>query len=179
MNNIAVYLRVSTNEQETANQLPAIMAWCESHGYNKERIVFYQENESAWKDGHQRELARLRKELQTGKRKFDYLVVWALDRLSRQGIAAILHLINSFETRGCKVVSIQESWTDMPGGMRELFIAIAGWSAKYESDRRSERVRAGLERARQAGKQLGQRSGSKDKNPRKKKGYLLRYADRV
>ena len=88
MNNLAGYARVSTDEQTADNQVPAIMAWAESHGYNKERVEIYQENESAWRQGHQSELARLLRELRTGRRKYDYLVVFALDRLTRGGIRA-------------------------------------------------------------------------------------------
>ncbi len=53
----ACYLRVSTGQQDVSNQLPAIKAWCESRGYELAEI--YAENESAWRVGHQRELARL------------------------------------------------------------------------------------------------------------------------
>lgn len=172
---IAGYLRVSTNDQNADNQLPAIMAWGEAHGYNRERVELYQESESAWRDGHQRELSRLLSDLRTGKRKYDYLVVWALDRLSRQGIAATLQLINSFEVLGCKVVSIKEGWIADGGQMREVFAAMVAWAAKWESDRRSERTKAGLERARANGRKLGRPAGSKDKNKRKRTGYLLRY----
>lgn len=176
MNSIAGYLRVSSKKQETDNQLPSIQAWAESHGYNTPRLELYQENESAWVAGHQKELSRLLADLRTGKRKFDYLVVWSLDRLSRQGIAATLQLINSFEALGCKVVSIQESWVAESGPMREVFAAMAAWAAKFESDRRSERTRAGLERVKKSGKKLGRPPGRKDKQQRHRAGYLQRWA---
>lgn len=175
MNSCAAYLRVSGPGQEVANQLPTIQAWAASRGYDS-RLEIYQETESAWKQGHQKELARLLSDLRTGRRKYDYLVTWSLDRLSRQGIAATLQLINSFESLGCKVISIQESWVAESGPMREVFAAMAAWAAKFESDRRSERTKAGLARARGEGKQLGRPTGAKDKNGRHKAGYLLRYA---
>ena len=76
-----------------------------------ELTEIYAENESAWRNGHQKELARLLGDLRSGRRKFDILLVWSLDRLSRQGIGAILQLISTFETHDCQVISIQESWT--------------------------------------------------------------------
>ncbi len=170
----AAYLRVSTSEQTTDNQLPAIKVWCDSRGCELAEV--YQENESAWRDGHQRELARLLSDLRTGKRKYDYLVVWALDRVTRQGIASILGLVNTFKAHGCQVVSIQESWTEQSGPMAELLYSITAWVAKFESDRRSERVKAGQARALREGKSLGRPKGSKDKRRRRKSGYLLRYA---
>lgn len=171
---VAVYLRVSTKEQTAENQLPAIKAWCESRGYDL--VEVYQETESAWRNGHQKELSRLLSDIRSGKRRYGVLVVWALDRLCRQGIAAVLQLVSTFEVHGCNVISIQESWTQDTGPMREMFIAMVAWAAKFESDRRSERTKAGLDTARAKGKKLGRPQGSKDKGKRKRTGYLLRYA---
>lgn len=172
--NIACYIRVSTSEQTAENQLPAIKDFCKARWWPEPEV--YQENESAWRAGHQHELARLLRELRTGKRKIDFLVVWSLDRLSRQGIAATLQLINSFEVVGCKIVSLHESWISEEGPMREVFAAMAAWAAKYESDKKSENTKAGLARAVSQGKRLGRPMGSKDSRKRRSVGYLLRYA---
>lgn len=59
----------------------------------------------------------------------------------------------------------------------EILFAIAGWVARLESERKSERIKAGLARALKEGRKLGQPKGSKDRNPRRKSGYYLRYAD--
>lgn len=171
---VAAYLRVSTQEQSTDNQLPAIKAWCESRGY--ELAGVYAENESAWHNGHQAELSRLLADLRGGRRKYDVLIVWALDRLCRQGIGPVLQLVSSFEIYGCHVISIQESWTATDGPMRELFIAMAAWAGKFESDRLSERTKAGLDRARANGKTLGRPVGKRDgKKRRKKRPVVFKY----
>lgn len=174
MTKVALYLRVSTEEQTVANQLPALEAFARSRGY--EIVQVYQEQESAWKAGHQRELSRLLTDCREGKRKFDVVLVWALDRLSRAGAAAILNLINSFKSYGVRVISYQEPWTEAPGEIGEILYAIAGWVARMESQRRSERTLAGLDRARREGKKLGRPKGAKDKKRRETRGYLLRYA---
>ena len=173
----ALYLRVSTTEQNVDNQLPALEAYADSRGW--QIVETYRENESAWRAGHQRELARLLADIRGGKHKYDVLLIWALDRLSRQGIGPLLQLINSFEVYGCHVVSVNESWTHPDAGpMREMFIAMSAWAAKFESDRRSERTKAGLARAITNGKKLGRPAGKKDKGKRKRTGYLLRYANK-
>jgi DNA invertase Pin-like site-specific DNA recombinase len=173
----ALYLRVSTTEQNVDNQLPALEAYANSRGW--QIVETYRENESAWRAGHQRELARLLADIRGGKRKYDVLLIWALDRLSRQGIGPLLQLINSFEVYGCHVVSVNENWTHPDAGpMREMFIAMSAWAAKFESDRRSERTKAGLARAIANGKKLGRPAGKKDKGKRKCTGYLLRYANK-
>ena len=104
-------------------------------------------------------------------------MVWALDRLSREGAAAILNLIDTFKVYGVRVVSYQEAWTEAPGQIGEILYAITGWVARMESQRRSERTKAGIERARLEGKRIGRPKGSKDKEPRKRTGYQLRYAN--
>ncbi len=170
---VACYLRVSTGQQDVSNQLPAIQAWCDVQGYELAEI--YQENESAWRNGHQHELARFLHDLRNGRR-YDYLIIWALDRLCRQGIGPILQLIASIEAYRCHVVSIQESWTAVDGPTRELFIAMAAWAGKFESDRRSDRTRAGLARVKANGKRLGRPLGRKDGKPRRKKRpVVFRY----
>ncbi len=170
----ALYLRVSTSEQNTDNQYPALEAYAKSRGW--EICSVYSESESAWKAGHQKELAQLLADIRGGKRKYDILLVWALDRLSRQGAASILNLVNTLKAYGCRVVSLQESWTELPGELGEVLFAIAGWVARMESQRRSERTLAGLARTRAEGKLLGRPKGSKDKGKRHRAGYLLRYA---
>lgn len=173
---VAIYCRVSTEEQDYNNQLPAIKAWCDRNG--AEIVVLYQETASAWQAGHQAELARLLDDLRSGKHRYDYLVVWALDRLCRQGSAAILNLVNSFGQLGVKVISIQEPWTEAPGELGEIFLAIAGWSARIESKRRSERTKAGLDRVRKFGSKSGRGIGQrgKDNGQRHRAGYLNRWA---
>ena len=61
--------------------------------------------------------------------------------------------------------------------MQELLLSIVAWVAKMESNRRSERTKAGLARAVAEGKRLGQPLGSKDKKKRSRRGYLARWAE--
>ena len=164
---VAIYCRVSTNEQDATNQLLALEKWAGDRGWDI--VDVYQEEESAWKVGHQKELARLKAD--AGRRRFEAVLVWALDRFSREGAAAILNLINTFKVHGVKVYSYQESWTEAPGDIGEILYAIAGWVARMESKRLSERTKAGMERRRQdLGGSLPPRG--KDKRKRRRKGYF-------
>lgn len=160
-----IYARVSGKAQETANQIDILTTWARQKDF--EIVEIYQEQESAWKVGHQKELARLKADVI--RHRFEVVLVWALDRLSREGSAAILNLIDSLKAYGVRVLSYQESWTEAPGAIGEVLYAIAGWVAKMESQRRSERTKAGLARAIAQGKKLGRPKGSKDKRKRKKR----------
>ena len=58
-----------------------------------------------------------------------------------------LEIVHRLGKTGVQVFSYQEPWTEAGGELRDLLLAIAGWVAKMESNRRSERTRAGLQRA--------------------------------
>ena len=77
--------------------------------------------------------------------------------------------ISTLKTYGVKVWSYQEAWTEAPGELAEVLYAIAGWVARMESQRRSERTKAGLARLKALGKKLGRPKGSKDKKRRRKR----------
>jgi len=139
--------------------------WAEQRGF--EVVKVYEEEESAWKSGHQRVFARLIDDAR--QRRFQALLVWALDRLSREGALAILSLVHRLSTCGVKVLSYQESWTEAPGELAELLYAPTGWVARMESQRRSERTKAGLARVKAQGKRLGRPPGSKDKRKRRRR----------
>ena len=61
------------------------------------------------------------------------------------------------------MLSYQENWTETPGEIGELFYALTGWVARMESQRRSERTKAGLARVKAQGRKLGRPRGSRDK----------------
>jgi len=151
--------------QDNTNQLAVLLEWANQRGY--EVVKIYEEEESAWKNGHQKELANLIEDAR--KRKFQAVLVWALDRLSREGALAILSLVQKLSVHGVKVLSYQESWTEAPGEMAELLYALTGWVARMESQRRSERTKAGLARVKAQGKRLGRPPGSKDRRKRKRR----------
>ncbi|MFC1847647.1 recombinase family protein [Chloroflexota bacterium] len=163
----ALYLRVSSGDQNTDNQLPALEAYAASRGYEVTEVC--REEASAWKDGHQRELARLLQDIRSGYRHYDAVLVFALDRLSRQGPLTVLTLIDSFKAYGVKVESLNEPFTALPYGFDSVVYSFLAWVAKYESDRKSQNTRAGLDRARAAGKKLGRPIGKKDSKKRRKK----------
>jgi DNA invertase Pin-like site-specific DNA recombinase len=174
--NTAAYLRVSTEQQTYDNQFPAILDYCKANWWAEP--VVYAENESAWRVGHQKELSRLLYDIRSGKRKFDYLIVFALDRLSRQGPLAVLDLINNFKNYGVKVISIKEPFTNLPFGFDNVVYSFIAWASQYESERKSQNTKAGLVRTMIIGKtkagkpitKLGRPAGSKDKRQRKTTG---------
>ena len=74
----AAYIRCSTEQQTTDNQLPAIEALCKARGW--ELVKVYSENASAWHAGRQSELKRCIADAKHNHHSI--IVIWALDRLS-------------------------------------------------------------------------------------------------
>lgn len=163
---VAIYCRVSTNEQDIENQLSTLKDFAGRREF--EIVKIYQEEESAWHAGHQQELAKLIEDARAGK--FKVVLVWALDRLSRGGPLAIMTLVDRLSKNRVKVISYQESWTEAPGELYDILLAIAGWVARFESKRISERTKAGMERARKYGTRSGIPIGKRGKDKHKRKG---------
>jgi putative DNA-invertase from lambdoid prophage Rac len=164
----ALYLRVSTNEQDATNQLLALEGYAERHHLEIHHV--YKESATAWKRGHQAQLSQLLEDARAGH--FQLVLVWALYRLSREGPLAILRLVDRLKGYGVKVVSYQESWTEAPGDLADILYAITGWVARMESQRISERTKLGMARARAEGKPIGQRGPDKRKRQRRTRREL-------
>jgi DNA invertase Pin-like site-specific DNA recombinase len=86
------------------------------------------------------------------RREFDAVVTWALDRLSREGVAQTFEHIKTLLSFGVQYISFTEAHFRTTGPAGELMIAIAAWIAQQERVRLSERTKAGLEKARRAGR---------------------------
>jgi len=106
------------------------------------------------------------------------IYVWKLDRLSRS-LSHLLDLLAEFRNRKITLVSVSDGLnTAEDNAMSRAFWALISVFANLERDLIVERVRAGLDRAKREGIQLGRRKGSTDKQKRSTSGYHLRYAGR-
>lgn len=148
----AVYLRVSTESQELENQRAEIAPFIERRGW--ELVYAFEDTVSGGKTEKDRPgfVAMLKAAHQ---RKFDILVFWALDRLTREGTRATLNYLQRLESKGVQYVSYQEQWLDSTGPFRDVMVAMFATLAKQERARISERTVAGLNIARAKGKRLG------------------------
>jgi putative DNA-invertase from lambdoid prophage Rac len=176
----ALWIRVSTDHQFTENQEPQLESFVKHHGYKL--VKRYELSDSAWNDNGGGEYRATLKRAQDDawRGEFDVLIVWALDRIVRGGAEEALRIFRQFSERKCTILSVQESWLNGSPEVQDVLIAFAGWMAKLESDRRSERIKAGLKRRKAEGKPMGGAASkrSKDKRPRKTEGYVQAWARR-
>ncbi len=96
------------------------------------------------------------------RREFDLVLFWALDRFSREGVSATLRYLERLTSYGVDYKSFTEQYLDSCGIFRDAVISILATVAKQERLRLSERVTAGLDRARKAGRILGRPSLSEE-----------------
>jgi DNA invertase Pin-like site-specific DNA recombinase len=88
-------------------------------------------------------------------RRFDLLLFWSLDRFTREGVLETLTHLNRLTGAGVDYRSFTEPYFDSCGICKDAVISILATIAKQERIRLSERVQAGLARARGQGKRLG------------------------
>lgn len=157
---VALYARTSTSDgrQEVDNQLSELRQFAARQGW--EIVHEYIDHDS----GSKANRAEFRRMLDGApQRRFDLVLVWALDRLTREGVAETFEYIKRLTSHGVQFVSFTEEHFRTTGPAGELMIAVAAWIAKQERLRISERVKAALKLV----KEKGSRSGQPVGRPRK------------
>jgi len=169
----AFYARVSTRDkgQDTQNQAVDLQRYLTTKGLE---VLEYTEQETATGKKRRPVFEQILQDAESGK--FQILVVWALDRLTREGPLKAMLVLDRLNRAGVKVKSLKEPWLDPDSPTYDLLLPIFAWIAKQEAKRISERVLAGLERAKAHGKRLGRPSAHRDHDKDAKQIRAMRDA---
>ena len=89
------------------------------------------------------------------RRRFDVVMVWAFDRMARS-VRHLLSVLDELGQLNIEFVSFREN-IDTGGALGRAMVVIVGAIAELERNLITERVRAGMRRARLEGIQLGRR----------------------
>jgi DNA invertase Pin-like site-specific DNA recombinase len=150
---VAIYLRVSTSEQTTANQRRELKAVAERHGWHVV-AVFEDAGISGVKGREQRPgLDAMMKAI--ARREIDMVAAWSVDRLGRS-LIGLLELLRELHAKGVDLFLHQQGLdTSTPGG--KAMFQMMGVFAEFERAMIRERVMAGLARAKEQGTALGRK----------------------
>jgi DNA invertase Pin-like site-specific DNA recombinase len=147
-NRAAVYVRVSTTEQETGLQETELKEYCERRGWTP---ILYRDHGQSGAKQDRPALSSLLSDLR--KRKVDVILVWSLDRLARS-LKQLLNIAEECKSLGVDLVSLRQNIdTTLPAG--RLTFQILGAVAEFERELLRARVVAGMAQARRAGKRIG------------------------
>lgn len=147
------YVRVSTDKQTCENQKMVIKNYLKH-----KRVKFISETISGTKNPSKRKLGELLDVLQSG----DTLVITELSRLGRS-LIMIMNVLQVLLEKGVKVIAIKEGY-ELGDNIQSKVLAFAfGLSAEIERQLISDRTKAGLQRARIEGKQIGRRKNQENR----------------
>jgi len=145
MKKVALYARVSTvdKNQDPENQLIPLRKRCEREGWN---YVEFIDKGSAFKENPK---LPARSELleRSRNQEFDAIMVWAIDRWSREEPMKVANQI-FYEIKkgmGVEFISLNEpflSTNTMDSALSSIILQFISWAGSHESRRKSERVRA-------------------------------------
>ena len=119
----AICARVSTADgrQDTENQVAELRRFAAAQDWDV--VSEYIDHESG---GRADRVEFRRMFSDASERRFDLVLVWALDRLTRVGVAETFQYIKRLTSNGVRFVSFKEEHFRTTGPTGELMIAVAG-----------------------------------------------------
>ena len=149
---VAIYVRVSTQQQTTENQLLELHDICERN--NWEIVEEYNETISGTKGVDDRlELNRLLKD--ASRRKFEKVVIWSVDRLGRS-MKHLVMVLSQLKDLDIDIYSYKQG-IDTSTTMGSSFFHMVGIFSELENNMRKERQTIGIKRAKKDGVRFGRK----------------------
>ncbi len=156
---VAIYVRVSTSEQTTENQVRELEAWADRAGH--EIVAIYDDNGVSGAKGREYRIEFDKLLKGAVRREFDLVAAWSVDRLGRS-LQDLISFLQELHGAGVDLYLHQQALdTTTPSG-RAMF-QMMGVFAEFERSMISERVKSGLARAKSNGKILGRPKVSKQR----------------
>ena len=151
MKRAALYLRVSTIDQTTANQERELRQVAERAGWEVDKV--YKDHGISGSKGRDKRPAFDALHKAAARREIDIVMAWSVDRLGRS-LQDLVAFLSEIHAAGVDLFLHQQGLdTTTPAG-KALF-QMMGVFAEFERSMIQERVRAGLRRAKDDGKKLG------------------------
>ncbi len=167
---IYIYLRVSTDAQDTENQKHGILEYCQAHGIEADAI--HEDTVSGRVDWRNRRIG----ELLSIADKGDIILVAEVSRLARSTLQ-VLEILQCAAERKVSLVVVKNGLRFDNSMPSKITATILGLAAEIERDFISLRTKEALAQRRNAGKKLGRPLGSKARHYKldKKRNEIERY----
>jgi DNA invertase Pin-like site-specific DNA recombinase len=151
----AIYLRVSTDEQTTANQERALREVAARSGH--EIVAVYRDEGISGSTGRDKRPGFDAMHKDASRRKFDIVMAWSVDRLGRS-LQDLIGFLSELHSLGIDLALHQQGIdTTTPAG--KAMFQMMGVFAEFERSMIVERVRAGVARAKASGTKSGKAFG--------------------
>lgn len=151
--NVVIYIRVSSNQQDTRSQESDLTAFATAENGKGNSVQWYREKASGTTYKRSDVWKSLEDDLACGK--VQKLVVWRLDRLGRLAGETIT-LLDRLEKQGIGFYSLKDGFDPSTSAGR-LMRNILASVAQFETEVRQSRQQAGIKAAKEAGKSWGGR----------------------
>src|ERR1700704_3942148 len=159
MKRAAIYLRVSTTDQTTANQERELREIASRSGLDIVKV--YKDHGISGSKGRDKRPGFDALCRDATKRQFDVVMAWSVDRLGRS-LQDLVVFLSEIHSLGIDLMLHQQGLdTRTPAG--KAMFGMMGVFAEFERSMIRERVRAGLARAKAAGIRLGRPSIPQEK----------------
>jgi len=153
----AIYARISTGKEHQlhglVSQIEACRQFLERLGIPLREVKVYEE-EGSGRRGDRPVLRRLLRD--AALHRFQVLVLFRLDRLTRSGITEMFRVLKALQDSGVRVYSVHEAWWDPSAPTAEVILAVISWAAQLESRVIGERVSAGIQTRKREAERKGQ-----------------------
>ena len=148
-----LWLRVSTDSkgQDPELQRADLEQVCAQRGW--EIVKVYEVEESAFGKRPREQFQAMLEDARKGK--FDVLVVWSMDRFSREGEWSVSRIMAALQDWRVQFYSYNEPFLDTTDPFAGFLIPLFAWLARQESIRKGKAVKLGMEKAKAQGKAVG------------------------
>ena len=149
--NVCIYVRVSKDDlgkrfQDPFNQLEPLKEYAANMNWNV-KFVFIDKKSGA--DSNRPQFKKMLAEAR--QHHFDILLVWSLDRFSREPLLNTLSYVWQLKKHNIALRSFTENIDTSEEGTQELIMIIMMWLSAEERNKISRRTKAGIQRRKNLG----------------------------
>ena len=153
------YFRISMDKENIDNQVYRFKEICQQNGWKEGRCFYEVEH------GHKERPILDNVINEASQHKFDILVVFALDRLTRGGVQSTIYYLDIFRKYMVRIYSMERGFHNIETAEDELHASVDGYYGRKEREKISARTKNALENIRREielnGYAISRRSGKR------------------